>query len=84
MVAITLRVATESVLAELRPGFTADGCNLTILDVSDATVRIGLEFMSEACQECVLPAATISAILGKAIEARYPALVDVIVDDPRA
>lgn len=70
----------ERALEQLRPSLDADGFELRLDGVgADGTVSVALEARPDACYDCLVPDATLLAILEQAIRKELPAAPRVVL-----
>ena len=70
-----MRDALDSVLNQFRPGFDADGFDVTVDSVGDdgvVVVRIG--HRPDACEECLIPDDMLGPMLRTAMQRVAPAV----------
>ena len=70
--------ALESVLAPLRPGFDADGCDVTVDSVGpDAVGVVRIGHRPDACEECLIPDDMLGPMLTTAMQRAVPTVARV-------
>lgn len=75
-----LRAQYQRALEKLRPGFQADGMDLEVGAIDPAgTVQVKVLMGPNACEECLLPPATLAQFFLAAIRAASPSVTRVEV-----
>ena len=75
----------EAVLGPLRPGFDADGFDVTVESVGDdgvVVVRVG--HRPDACEECLIPDDMLTQILATALRRAAPDVSGVVIEHEHA
>jgi len=68
----------ESVLDQFRPGFDADGFDVTVDSVgADGVVIVRIDHRPDACEECLIPDDMLGPMLKTAMQRAAPAVVQV-------
>jgi Fe-S cluster biogenesis protein NfuA len=70
--------ALESVLDQFRPGFDADGFDVTVDSVGpDGVVIVRINHRPDACEECLIPDDMLGPMLESAMQRVAPAVLHV-------
>jgi Fe-S cluster biogenesis protein NfuA len=73
----------EPALEEARALVQADGGDMEVVGVDDATVNIRLILEGASCAECVMPRDFLEQIVLDMLKQKVPAVAAVSIDDPR-
>ncbi len=73
----------EPALEEARALVQADGGDMEVVGVDDATVNIRLILEGASCAECVMPRDFLEQIVLDMLKQKIPAVAAVSIDDPR-
>jgi Fe-S cluster biogenesis protein NfuA len=77
--------ALDSVLAPFRPGFDADGFDITVDAVqSDGIAVVRVRHRPDACEECLLPDDMLSGMLTTALRRAAPDVAGVVIEHQHA
>jgi len=77
--------ALDHVLAPLRPGFDADGFDITVDAVQgDGTAVVRVRHRPDACEECLIPDDLLSGMLTTALRRAAPDVTGVVIEHERA
>jgi Fe-S cluster biogenesis protein NfuA len=77
--------ALNSVLEPFRPGFDADGFDVTVDSVQgDGTAVVRLFHRANACEECLIPDDMLSGILTTALKRAAPDVSGVVIQHEHA
>jgi Fe-S cluster biogenesis protein NfuA len=70
--------ALESMLSPLRPGFDADGFDVTVDSVGpDGVVIVRIGHRADACEECLIPDDMLGPMLTTAMQRAVPTVARV-------
>jgi Fe-S cluster biogenesis protein NfuA len=73
--------ALDSALDPFRPGFEADGFDVSVDAVQgDGTAVVRIRHRHDACEECLIPDDTLSGILATALRRAAPDLTGVVIE----
>jgi Fe-S cluster biogenesis protein NfuA len=78
-----MRTELEGVLEPFRPGFTADGFEVSVDDLIDGIVVLRVVHKPDACEECLIPDDTLGAIFTKAFRNVAPDVTGVRIEHVR-
>lgn len=79
-----MREELDQVLAPFRPGFDADGFDVTVASVgADGSVVIAVRHRPNACEECLLPDEMLAGMLTKAMQRVRPSVMGVVIRHDR-
>ena len=70
----------EQVLEPFRPGFDADGFDVSIQDVADGIVAVRIVHRANACEECLIPDDMLGPMLTTAFRRAAPAVTGVRIE----
>jgi Fe-S cluster biogenesis protein NfuA len=73
-----MKEALDAVLDQFRPGFDADGFDVTVDSVGpDGVVIVRIGHRPDACEECLIPDDMLGPMLMAAMQRAAPAVVQV-------
>jgi Fe-S cluster biogenesis protein NfuA len=73
-----MKDALEAVLDQFRPGFDADGFDVTVDAVEpDGVVIVRIDHRPDACEECLIPDDMLGPMLRSAMQRVAPAVTQV-------
>jgi Fe-S cluster biogenesis protein NfuA len=76
--------ALDTVLEQFRPGFDADGFDITVDAVQgDGTAIVRVRHRPDACEECLIPDDVLSGILATALRRAAPDVTGVVIEHER-
>jgi Fe-S cluster biogenesis protein NfuA len=70
----------ESVLDQFRPGFDADGFDVSVQDVVGGVVALRIVHRSDACEECLIADDMLGPMLATAFRNVSPEITDVRIE----
>jgi len=70
----------DGALEPFRPGFDADGFDVSVQDVADGVVVLRVVHRPDACEECLLPDDMLGPMLATAFRAVAPSVTGVRVE----
>jgi Fe-S cluster biogenesis protein NfuA len=77
--------ALDSVLEPFRPGFDADGFDVTVDSVhGDGTAVVRIYHRANACEECLIPDDMLTGILTTALKRAAPDVTGVVIQHEHA
>jgi Fe-S cluster biogenesis protein NfuA len=77
--------ALDTVLEPFRPGFDADGFDITVDSVqADGVAVVRVHHRANACEECLIPDDMLSQILTTALRRAAPDLTGVVIEHEHA
>lgn len=77
--------ALDRVLEPLRPGFDADGFDITVDAVQDdGTAVVRVRHRPDACEECLIPDDMLSGMLATALRRAAPDVTGVVIEHEHA
>jgi Fe-S cluster biogenesis protein NfuA len=68
---------------EARALVQADGGDMQLVGIEDATISLRLVLEGASCEECVMPREFLEQIVLDMVKQRAPAVAAVTIDDPR-
>jgi Fe-S cluster biogenesis protein NfuA len=68
---------------EARALVQADGGDMELVGIADATVSLRLVLEGASCEECVMPREFLEQIVLDMVKQKAPAVAAVTIDDPR-
>ena len=78
-----MRTELDRVLEPLRPGFAADGFEVSVQDLVDSTVVLQVVHTAQACEECLLPDDMLGPMLTTAFRNVAPQVTGVRIEHVR-
>jgi hypothetical protein len=78
-----MRTELDAALEPLRPGFAADGFEVSVDDLVDTTVMLRVVHTPEACEECLLPDDMLGPMLVTVFRKVAPQVTGVTVEHVR-
>jgi Fe-S cluster biogenesis protein NfuA len=77
--------ALDTVLEPFRPGFDADGFDISVDAVQgDGTAVVRIHHRPDACEECLIPDDMLSGMLTTALRRAAPDVTGVVIEHERA
>jgi len=75
-----VRTELDGALEPLRPGFDADGFEVSVHDVADGIVVVRILHTPNACEECLIPDDMLGPMLTTAFRRAAPAVTGVRIE----
>jgi Fe-S cluster biogenesis protein NfuA len=75
-----MRPELDGVLEPLRPGFDADGFDVSVREVADGTVMLRVVHRPGACEECLIPDDMMATMLATAFRKVAPDVTGVRIE----
>lgn len=79
-----MRETLDGVLEQFRPGFDADGFDVSVESVENGRVVVQVRHRPDACEECLIPDDMLAPMLATAMRRVVPSVSEVEIRHQRA
>lgn len=80
---MTTDTTAWSELGKLRESLQTDSADLKVTNFEAGVLRVRLVLGDPTCAECIMDKAMLELLIGRAVAAHSPAVIEVHLDDPR-